>query len=176
MPDIDVTTGRIGELPDVRPAAVPGEPMRDRHGRFLNGNRAAVSHAIHAADLPAEFQHLQREVDAFLAGAVADDGGDTEITTRRRSLLEYRGRLHRRIIQLDSALELRGLVDRRNKLRVTWLAQLSTLIASAVRLDSLLGLDRRTRQLPSLAQLLTQHQPTAIDASTPVVASPTESR
>jgi hypothetical protein len=91
-----------------------------------------------------------------VAGAVADDGGKDEVPVRRQSLLDYRARLHRRIVQLDGALEVRGLVDRRNKLRVAWLQMLATLIASARSIDSLLGLERRQRQGLTLAEILAE--------------------
>ena len=161
-------------------ATVPITSNHDRAGNWTAKNTGAVTHALYAAELPAEFQHLQREIDTFLAGAVADDGGDTEITTRRRALLQYRARLHRRIVQLDAALELRGLADKRGKLRVAWLSQLSTLIASAARIDSLLGLDRRERRVPSLAEFLNQRPldappETVTTADAPTVASATPS-
>ena len=43
------------------------------------------------------------------AGCESDEGGSlADLPTRRRAQLEYRARLHRRILLLDSALELRG--------------------------------------------------------------------
>jgi hypothetical protein len=62
--------------------------------------------------------------------------------------LEYRARVHRRVLQLDAALEVRGLIDRRGKLRVAWISKLESLITTARALDGLLGLGRRAKQLP----------------------------
>jgi hypothetical protein len=127
----------------------PNPQERDSRGRFLSGNLAAVSHALRAVTLPAELQHLREEVAAYEAGCLADEGGDAaDVPIRRRSQLTYRARLHRRIIQLDDAIELRGLLDRRGKLRVTWLQQLSSLITTAKAIDTLLGLERRTKPVP----------------------------
>jgi hypothetical protein len=137
---------------------------RDRHGRFAKGNHigprfepsnvAAVSHGLHARDLPPELAGLRDEVAAFLTGALVDEGDADDVPARRRALLEYRARLHRRILQLDSALEVRGLVDRRGKLRVAWLQQLAGLIERARGLDVTLGLARRQKRVPTLADVL----------------------
>jgi hypothetical protein len=59
---------------------------------------------------------------------VIDEADPQDVPTRRKALIDYRARLHRRILQLDSALEQRGLLDRRQKLRTQWLQQLGTLI------------------------------------------------
>ncbi len=111
------------------------------------GNDASVQHGLHATNVPAEFLSLQTE---FLAGAVADDGGVSEIPTRRMSQLEYRAVLHRKIVQLTAALDTRGIIDPKGRLRVAWLQQLQKLVASAVRVDSLLGLERRSRKVGDL--------------------------
>lgn len=152
-------------VPDDRP------PTRDRHGRFTRGNGAAISHGAYSRSLPPEFAHLRDEITTFLQQAIADDGGESEISARRKTLLEYRARVHRRISQIDDALELHGLVDRRGKLRVTWLSQLASLIATAKSLDGLLGLQRRDRQVPTLADYLDARSipPIADPAADPLV-------
>ena len=138
-------------------SAVPTPPpARDEHGRFLPGNLAAVSHALRASQLPPEFAHLVADVDEFMAGCLVDEGDAHDIPTRRRSLLAYRARLHRRILQLDTAIETRGLFDRRGKMRLGWLQRLEGLIASAKGLDSLLGLARQAKRTQTLAEYLEQ--------------------
>ena len=114
---------------------------------FVRGTLAAVTHALRATHLPADLAYLPAEIDAWMGSVLTDEGEPDDVPTRRRALLEYRGRLHRRIVQLDTALELRGLIDKRGKLRVAWLQQLASLIASAKGIDSLLGLERRARSL-----------------------------
>lgn len=138
----------------VPPPTPPNGRDRDTAGRFSAGNRAALTHGLTSDRLPAEFEHLRAEVESFLAASIADDGGDSEIATRRRALHEYRARLHRRILQLDNALDTRGMFDPKGKLREKWLQRLDSLIASARALDSLLGLDRRQRPVPSLAEVI----------------------
>jgi hypothetical protein len=85
-----------------------------------------------------------------------DEGDTSEVPTRRRALLNYRARLHRRILQLDTAIELRGLFDKRGKVRLAWLQRLEGLIAAAKGLDSLLGLERRQKRIPTLDEFLAQ--------------------
>ena len=91
-------------------------------------------------------------------GLVTDEG-DAEISTRRRSLLEYRARLPRRILQLDDALERYGLFGRRSGLRAAWLRRLESLISTAKALDQFLGLERRQRVPPDLALALRDAPP-----------------
>ncbi len=135
--------------------ATPTLPERGEDGQFLPGNRAAVTHGFYATgDVPAEFAHLQAEVAEFVANALVDEGDAAQIPARRLALLEYRARLHRRIGQLDAALELRGLTDSSGKLRATWLQQLQNLIGTAKGIDSLLGLQKRAKRVPSLAEAL----------------------
>jgi hypothetical protein len=144
-------------MSDDAPAAPSGD--RDGQGRFLPGRNLGTMHALRAAGdrLPPELQHLQAELEEFMTSAVSDEGGDAEISTRRRALLTYRARLHRRIGQLDGALELHGLIDRRGRLRVAWLQQLAQLIGAARALDGLLGLSRHPKRVPaSFSDAITQ--------------------
>ena len=131
------------------PVSEPTRPDRDTNGRFTKGNQVALSTGFYAKTLPPEYVALRDEARAFLEGALVDEGEKPEdVPVRRRSLLEYRARIHRRILQLDAALDLRGMVDKRGKLRATWLQRFESLISTAKAIDSLLGLERRAKQLP----------------------------
>jgi hypothetical protein len=142
--------GSAQVLPGLELPAVPSAPARHPEtGRFLPGNFAASQHGLRADRLPPEFVHLAAELAEFADASIADDGGAEAITMRRRSLHSYRARIHRRIAQLDGAIELRGLFDKRGKLRVAWLTQLQGLIRTAQGIDALLGLSRRAKQLES---------------------------
>ncbi len=146
----------------------PGGPNRstanrDALGRFSTSNTTAVKNGLRAASLPPEFVHLREEVQAFLDAALVDEGNPAEVPARRRALLEYRGRLDRRIRQLDDALELRGLLDRKGKLRTAWLQQLAGLIEKARSLDVTLGLERRQKRIPSALELVQQREGPASD-------------
>ena len=120
----------------------------------LKGNKLAATHGLRAAERRDDLDHLHAEVDAFAAGCVADEAEGHDIPTRRRALLGYRARLHRRITQLDDALEIHGLVDRRGRLRSAWLQQLQGLMATAKALDTLLGLERRVKRVPTLSEVM----------------------
>jgi hypothetical protein len=153
------------------PNGAPAAANHDRRGRFTARNGAALQHGLHAQhQLPAGLDHLRTEAADFLSQAIADDGDVTTLSRRRRSLLEYRALIHQKILLLSGTLDSRGIVDPRGRLRDRWLSQFTSLVSTARGLDSLLGLDRRPRQLPSLADLLTQ--PTATDVSTTVSSSP----
>ena len=102
--------------------------------------------------MPAEFEHLQAEVRQFVADALVDEGDVGQIPARRRVLIEYRARLHRRIVQLDAVLERRGLTDSSGTLRVAWLQQLQSLMNAAKGIDALLGLQQRTKKVTSLQE------------------------
>lgn len=139
---------------------------RGARGRFLPGNKVgagtvvrpgnalAALHGLCAAKLPPELAHLEAEAERFLAGSLVDDGDPRDVPTRRRSQHEYRARLHRRILQIDSALDALGIFDKRGKLRVAWLGKLEGLIGMALRLDASLGLARRARPVPNIGDYL----------------------
>src|SRR5262245_14540453 len=107
---------------NTEPLVVPNTPGRDARGRYQPGHPLTVANGLRAVNLPRELAHLRAEVAEFEAACLVDEGDD-EVPVRRRALLMYRARLHRRILQLDDALELRGLLDRRGKLRDRWLQQ-----------------------------------------------------
>ena len=150
---------RAPRHPAAQGASRPPGP-RGPDGRVLAGNTLALTHGLRRRpqDPPARrdpLAHLQPQVDAFVAGAIRDEGGG-EIPTRRKSLLEYRARLHRRIVQLDEAIDGHGLLDRRGRLRATWLQRLESMMNTAKALDQLLGLARRPPRVPDLALALRQ--------------------
>ena len=155
----DLPAAANEKLTDTASVGAPSVPSwldRDYCGRFAPGNLAALKHALSATKLPAEFEHLEAEVGDFVSGCLTDEGDERDVSTRRRSLLNHRARIHRRIVQLDAAIEVKGLVDRKGKLRAGWLQRLEGLINVAKGLDTLLGLDRRQRRVPSLAEVLSE--------------------
>jgi len=136
---------RRGQQQD-RAAVQPRGPL----GQFLpctsdEQRGAAETSGLRSKRVPPELLALQ---EAFLAASLVDEGGEADMPIRRRSLLQYRGILHRQILQLDLAFTSRGAYDRHGKMRTLWLTTLSQLIARAESLDKLLGLDRKQRQLP----------------------------
>lgn len=160
-------------------APKPAGDERDRKGRFARGNTqgsrtwfeggnlASFRHGLRGRTeaLPPELERVAAEIDAFVAGCLVDEGDADDVPTRRRALIAYRGRLHRKILLLDSALELRGLIDRRGKLRVQWLGALANLITVAKSLDALLGLERRQKRVQTLEEYLREHYGAPRDAA-----------
>lgn len=126
---------------------------RDGRGRFLPGHSTRLVPGLHRDQWPPELAALRDEIDDVLERMIADDGGAGEISTRRRALLEDFARIQRRVTQLDSMLELRGLIDKRGKLRVAWLQRLEGLVATARALASMLGLQRTPKPV-SFAQAI----------------------
>lgn len=151
---------QTGALPSAAAAAAepsaPAWPDHGPDGKFLPGNLAAVKHALRTDRLPPELACLTRDIQRFVDGCTSDEGDASDVSTRRRSLLNYRARVHRRIIQLDAAIETQGLFSRDGKLRIAWLQQLENLISCARALDSLLGLAKRQKSIPTLEQYLQQ--------------------
>src|SRR5262245_28151825 len=100
---------------------VPSTLQHDRRGRFAAGNSESHKHGMYSAQLRAA---LDGQRAAFLAGSLTDDGGEGVVATRRRSLHDYRARLHVHIGQISDALARFGLFDSRGRLRATWLQRL----------------------------------------------------
>jgi hypothetical protein len=142
--------------PNAEPPARPIGADRDAAGRVLPGNTLAVTHGLDAVELPAQLAHLRDELFDFERASLVDEGDD-DIPTRRRSLIAYRARLHRRVLQIDDAIDLKGLVDPRGRLRVAWLSKLESLVAACLRIDRELGLERGAKQVTSLAEVLNGH-------------------
>lgn len=126
-----------------------------RCGRVLPGNRISLRHGLTAHDLSGE---LARQREAFEAASVSDDGGESEVPTRRRALHEYRARLHGHIGQLSNAIEAHGLFDRRGRLRAAWLQRLEGLIDRARGIDQVLGLGRQSKQIESAADIVASYR------------------
>ena len=149
------------ERPDEAQSAHPkGHDGRDAKGRFAAGHFHSTTTALHTNRVPPEFAHLQAEVERFLTGSLQDEGDPGDVPTRRRSQLGYRAVVHRKILQLVDALDRRGLFDSRGRLRIAWLTQLNALLSQARQQDQLLGLERKQRRVPSLAEWVEQRQQT----------------
>ena len=131
---------------------VPQSSGRDPStGKFLPGNEIARKHGLHSSALT---DALRDEREAFLTASISDDGGEGEVTTRRRALLDYRARLHVQIVALSDALEKFGMFDRRGRLRSGWLQRLEALIGRGQAIDATLGLGRRERHVPTAHELI----------------------
>jgi hypothetical protein len=136
----------------------PRFAQRGPNGKYVRGNTAGLIHGMRAKDLaqpaavPPQFAYMRGEIEKFISDCLSDEGGqEQDIPARRRALLEYRARVHRRILQLDTALEIYGITDPRKRLRQEWIAKLVTLIATARSLDATLGLERKERDVTAVS-------------------------
>ena len=141
--DAPVAAGAAADAP--APPFAPIAKRRDALGRFA-GPDGASSHYLDAQPQNVPGFYLQVEA-AFLEQSLVDDGGREELSARRASQHEYRALVHRRIWQLSDALEARGLLDKRGKLRTAWLQRLESLIGLATKIDATLGLERRAKSV-----------------------------
>jgi hypothetical protein len=144
----DSSNGALPDAPNPPQTAIAAPTDHDAGGRFTKGNKSSLRHGLHVVNDPSNLaETLARN---FFAQALTDDGGEHEPSTRRKSLLEYRSRLHAQILMIGNALEHHGIFDRRGKLRAVWLGKLESLINTALSADRLLGLDRRARRTGAL--------------------------
>ena len=147
-----VTTSREPQRP-VQPEA----SQRGPDGRFLPGNTLALTHGLRSQERgDGAVDDLQSGVESFVTGVLGHEPAPAP-SPLRRSLLEYRARLHRRILQLDDALERHGLLDSRRRLRGRWLQRLESMINTAKGLDQVLGLEAPLAEAPDLALVLRHH-------------------
>lgn len=142
----DLLTADAGASPAVAPVSIAIRPSRNARGQWLKGNSGAQTHGLYASLSAA----LIAEREEFEAASLADDGGH-EVPARRRALHRYRARLHAQIECMADALERHGQFDKKGRLRKAWLSTLETLIGAAVRVDGLLGLERRPRDVSTLS-------------------------
>ena len=161
------TTGRTPDTPTdgghtSRLAPKPKHAVRGANGKFVRGDTSRriyeqpfhglKSRADAANELPPAFIYMRGELQAFVDGCMSDEGGpEAAISTRRKSLLDGPRRIHRRILQLDTAIEVHGLFTKQGKLRANWIAKLTQMVVVAASLDMKLGLDRKARDVSSLS-------------------------
>jgi hypothetical protein len=159
-------------------AEAPARPMAGLSTRFQPGNRASVQHLVYSERLPPGLEDLPAQLDQFMSAQLLDEGDDADrLSARRRSLLSHRVfTVERNIRKLAHTLDQKGLVDSKGKLRVQWLQMLSTFIDKAIRLDTLLGLERRPRRVESPIEWLQRRaaEKAAIDADAPDIPSTSE--
>ena len=136
-----------------------GGTGHDARGKFTPGNREAVKTLRYTRRWPPE---LLAEVDTFFRNSISDDGGHSEIATRRLSLHRYRSEVHGLVLATGAAIKRHGLEDRHGRIRLPWVKQYESLVRTAMQIDQVLGLDRRQRDALSIHDYMAQAQP--IDA------------
>jgi hypothetical protein len=130
------------------------------------GNRPALKSGIQMADVkngkvPAELPDaaaINAEVDALVAEIVADQGGESEVTANRKTIIAAQRTVLTVLALAQRYIVREGLVNRKGKPHP--LLGLLVSYANCARLNSVaLGLERRARKVgPStLAEYLDSH-------------------
>ncbi len=116
--------------------ALPTAPRRKANRTsFKKGHTlGAMTHGLYSDRHP-EAGAIVEAALKFEADQLIDEGeAEADIHSRRRRLITYRSRiLDKNILKLAVALEERGIVDKRGKLRVAWISKLESLISVATQ-------------------------------------------
>lgn len=149
--------------PDVQPAADvepnstdgPGDRALVDHGvdgRLLPGNQARRTVGLYARQQPAG---LREGVQDFAAGVIADLGGASELSTLEKAYVGRLGDVETTLRLLMDDIQRRGLLTHSGGVRRVYDELLSG-IDRWDRLAQRLGLRRRAKQAPTLAEYLEQ--------------------
>lgn len=99
-----------------------------------------------------------RELIAWRAGVIADLGGEAELTTTKRTLIDAAARTWLYIACVDAfLLEQRSLVNLRRRSLLPVVRERGHLVDSLARLLGQLGLERRAQKVPDLSTYLSTH-------------------
>lgn len=149
--------------------AHPVDPGRWADGTLRQGfSGPALKSGVYSAgvkrhEVPTD---LRQSIDAFRAGLISDQGGASELSTIQAGYLTRLCDVEVccRLIQND--LVTRGLFTAKHRVRSTFDKFLLT-IGTWDRLAQRIGMDRRARQVPSLAEFLEQRSGEAAVDATP---------
>ncbi len=141
--------------------APPHASLADRcaGGHLAAGNSLARRTSLYAASGTPETEAIEASARAMVEQSFADAGGATELIARVRADHEYRGVIDVQIKKLARALSVYGEFDKRGRLRKGWIELLDRLVNTAVSIDKTLGLARKQKQVPSLAEYLEKSYP-----------------
>lgn len=139
--------------PSCNQTGIPRGRGQCRHcGQFLPGNEAALRHGLRRyrdrGELP---EDLQQTIDEFFETLISDQGGHTEQTAIRGSLIRQLKDLEvaRRLL-LKEIIERGPATGSGAKAMSLWLSVLDRWHRTATTL----GLERREKQVPSLREAL----------------------
>jgi len=125
--------------------------------RVLPGNSLSRRTGLYAPATTPESQAIEDAGQALVEQSIKDAGGRDELSALELADRHYRGVLHVQILKLAYALRTQGDFDKRRRLRKGWIELLERLISSAVSLDKTLGLQRRTKSVQSVADILKEY-------------------
>jgi hypothetical protein len=123
-------------------------------GHFIPGNQARRVHGVRAFETTGRLPDtLRQSVDEFRACVIADRGGAAELSTLESAYCRRLGEAEAVVRLLASDLASRGLFTPRGRVRNTF-QRWTEAVALWDRLAQRVGVDRRARALPSLADYL----------------------
>jgi hypothetical protein len=112
-----------------------------------------------------------RAVRAWQRALIADLGGEQNISTQKRTLLEMATRTRLYIEHVDSWLMTQdSLINKRARKLFPIVQQRQALVDSLARILSQLGLERQAKPIPTLQEYLAQSEDEANEEQKPVEA------
>jgi ribosomal protein L40E len=132
-------------------ATVPAESDRcPKCQSFTAGNQAARTHGLRAVQPPPD---LRMSADELIEGIVSDLGGESELSTLKKSYVRKIADVEITLRLLTSHIARTGLITPGGRVRDSF-DKLMTGLATFDRLAQRLGLERRSRRVSSLAELM----------------------
>ena len=120
-------------------------------GSFLPSNQAARSTGIYARSHPPDLRQHREEL---IAGLSSDLGGESELSTLESSYVQKIGDIDTTIRLLTHDIAVNGLLTPGGRVRDVYDKLLAGL-AAFDRYAQRVGLDRRAKRVPSLAEVMT---------------------
>jgi hypothetical protein len=125
-------------------------------GSFLPANQAARTTGIYARSQPSD---IHQHAEAFTAGVISDLGGASELTTLENSYVRKLGDIDVTIRLLTHDIATNGLLTPGGRVRDVYDKLLSGL-AAFDRYAQRVGLERRSKRVQSVADIIAEHEAT----------------
>lgn len=121
---------------------------RDARGKFLPGNTASRTHALHVAQPDADFVQAARDV---YARQLTDDATtDADVPARRAALMRRSAALEVHAARVERYLASVSMLDRNGGLSRRWSIAADkylTIVSALHKVNTTLGLERRQRDV-----------------------------
>lgn len=150
-----------GECPIRKRRRIDGHKRRPNLKHGLYTLKTAVT-ALGSRALPSVRTALGRELREWRGALIADLGGEEAISTAQRALVDLAVRTKLLVDSVDAyLLQLPSLVNRSRRVLFPVVTQRVQLAEQLAKTLERLGLERRTKPVPTLGELLSQTPPRA---------------